>query len=63
MNKQRDTRFEVMRIISMIFIIMAHYNLYGNWSVNTVHDFKMKIFEPWGQVGVYLLRLSNLLCK
>lgn len=54
MNKQRDTRFEVMRIISMIFIIMAHYNLYGNWSVNTVHDFKMKIFEPWGQVGVYL---------
>lgn len=54
MKKIRDSRFELIRIISMIFIIMAHYNLYGNWSGNIIHNFKMELFRPWGQVGVCL---------
>ena len=50
----RDSRFEIIRIISMMFIIMYHYTLYGNWSNETINSFKIQFFSPWGQIGVGL---------
>ena len=49
--KKRDSRFEIIRIISMMFIVMYHYTLYGNWTSNSL---KIQFFRPWGQVGVAL---------
>lgn len=54
MKKIRDSRFEMLRIISMIFIVMYHYTLYGNWTENIRNTFKIQFFRPWGQVGVGL---------
>lgn len=54
MIKRRDSKFEVIRIISMMFIVMYHYTLYGNWSKNIMNSFKIQFFRPWGQVGVGL---------
>lgn len=51
MNK-RDSRFEIIRIISMIFIVMYHFTMYGNWTKDSV--IKIQFFRPWGQVGVAL---------
>ena len=50
--KERDSRFEILRILSMIFIVSYHYTIYGGW-----HDFdsvKVQFFRPFGQVGVAL---------
>lgn len=52
--KKRDSRFEIIRILSMVFIVMYHYSLYGNWSKESLNTFKINLFSPWGQVGVAL---------
>lgn len=52
--KKRDSKFEILRIISMIFIISSHFSLYGNWTNETKHIISTRQFQPLGQVGVYL---------
>lgn len=52
--KKRDTRFEVLRIISMVFIISSHFSLYGNWNEKSSHIISTMQFQPLGQIGVYL---------
>lgn len=54
MKKIRDSRFEIIRIISMMLIVMYHYTLYGNWPKSAINSFKIQFFRPWGQVGVGL---------
>lgn len=53
-HKKRDTRFEVLRIISMVFIISSHFSLYGNWNEKSRHIISTMQFQPLGQIGVYL---------
>lgn len=52
--KKRDSRFEIIRIFSMIFIVLYHYTLYGNWNSKSFNTVKIQFFRPWGQVGVFL---------
>lgn len=52
--KKRDSRFEILRIISMIFIISSHFSLYGNWADKNKHIISTMQFQPLGQIGVYL---------
>lgn len=30
-EKAKDSRFEIIRILSMIFIVSYHYTMYGGW--------------------------------
>lgn len=53
---KRDSRFELLRIISMFLIIIYHYGLYGNWNNSSL---KTQIFSPWGQIGVSLFVLIS----
>lgn len=50
--KKRDSRFELIRILSMIFILAYHYTMYGGWSNH--NSVKIEFFGPYGQVGVSL---------
>ncbi|GAA3632671.1 hypothetical protein GCM10022297_09600 [Lactobacillus hamsteri] len=52
--KKRDSRFEMVRIISMLFIVMYHFTMYGNWTNDSINTVKIQFFRPWGQVGVAL---------
>lgn len=52
--KKRDSRFELVRIISMIMIVAYHYTMYGNWNKESFNTVKIQFFRPWGQVGVAL---------
>lgn len=54
--KKRDSRFELLRIISMFLIIIYHYGLYGNWNNSGL---KIQVFSPWGQIGVSLFLLIS----
>lgn len=55
MIKKRDSKFELLRIIAMIFIILTHYSANGNWSDTTDYNKVIHlIFFPLGQIGVYL---------
>lgn len=51
-EKVRDSRFEIIRILSMIFIVSYHYTMYGGW--DEYNSVKIQFFRPWGQVGVAL---------
>lgn len=53
--EKRDSKFEIIRILSMIFIIAYHYTMYGGWTV--YNSVKIQFFRPWGQVGVALFVL------
>ena len=46
---KRDSRFELLRIIAMVMIILSHYQLIGG--VNTK---SIDIFSPLGEIGVGL---------
>ncbi len=50
--KERDSRFEIIRILSMIFIVIYHYTMYGGWT--RYSSVKIQFFRPWGQIGVAL---------
>ena len=44
---KRNSKFELLRIISMGMILLSHYRLYsGNTSE------KLRILDPLGQIGV-----------
>ena len=42
-NKKRNSSFELLRIICMIFIIMNHYSYYGGWSDFTISTFRWQV--------------------
>lgn len=44
---KRNSKFELLRILSMVMIIMSHYQLYGK-----VRFEYSKILAPLGQIGV-----------
>lgn len=44
---KRDSRFELLRIISMAMIILSHYRLYGETKYEN-----LRILDPLGQIGV-----------
>ncbi len=51
---KRDSKFELLRIISMVFIISSHFSLYGNWHGKDKNIISTMQFQPLGQIGVYL---------
>lgn len=54
-KKMRDSRFEIIRIFSMILIVLCHMSINGNWKNNVgINHFKTMFFHPWGEIGVYL---------
>lgn len=54
-DKTRDTRFEILRIISMLFIVLCHFGIDGNWHNNVgITRLKTIQFHALGQVGVYI---------
>lgn len=40
----RDSRFELIRILSMIFIVSYHFTMYGNWTKSSVNTVKIQFF-------------------
>lgn len=58
--KRRDSRFELLRIISMVFIVVCHFSLWGGWTHNYGNElFKNMLFHPLGQIGVYLFAMIS----
>lgn len=52
-KRVRDSKFELLRILSMVFIIASHFSVEGNWLINKHNFFYLYLFQPLGQVGVY----------
>lgn len=44
---KRDSKFELLRILSMGMIILSHYEIYGEPNVRS-----LKVLAPLGQIGV-----------
>lgn len=56
-NKLRNSKFELLRIISMCLIISSHYSLYTKWGgdkSSIAFQIKTMFFQPFGQIGVDL---------
>lgn len=51
--KKRDSKFELLRIISMLFIILSHYSLKTNWG-EYKGTWGTDFYQPFGQIGVDL---------
>ncbi|WP_131501427.1 acyltransferase family protein [Lactobacillus crispatus] len=57
MKKMRDSKFEILRIISIIFIVISHYSLWGDW--DNANKFKYLVYQPLGQIGVCVFVLIS----
>lgn len=56
----RDSRFELLRIMSIIGIVLAHFSLWTPWHLENITAFNVNMvyfFRPFGQIGVYLFIL------
>lgn len=54
---KRDSNFELLRIVSMVFIILHHLIYYDGYKVSqifTFNDFILTFFESGGKLGVIL---------
>lgn len=55
MKKVRDSRFEVLRIISIFMITISHYAIYGNWNnldnISAIETTKILILDMLGPIG------------
>lgn len=51
-SKHFDSRIELLRIVSMYFIVLSHFSIYGNWvnldHINGVQKVKILVFSPLG---------------
>lgn len=58
--KKRDSKYESLRLIAMLFIVLCHYSANVRWN-NTTNVQKMmhEQFIPLGQIGVYLFVLIS----
>lgn len=58
--KKRDSKYEIIRLFAMLFIILCHYSWDGNWhNESSVAHFYHMLFFPLGQIGVYLFILIS----
>ncbi|ORY74880.1 hypothetical protein LY90DRAFT_666013 [Neocallimastix californiae] len=67
-SKERNSSFELLRIISMILIVMHHYNYHGGFDFNGPLTFRMYFIQCLfcgGKLGVNLFVLISgyFLCK
>ena len=44
MKRIRDSKFELLRIVSMVFIVISHYSLWGK----ETYRYKYLIYQPLG---------------
>lgn len=51
---KRNSKFEAMRLLSMLLIILSHYSLETNWNVSGKDAWKTLFYQPFGQIGVDL---------
>ena len=62
MRKIRDSRFELLRIIAILMIILSHFSLFGqqyrlHTGILAIDFFGIRLFQPFGALGVYLFVL------
>ena len=54
----RDSRFELLRIISIFMIIMSHFAIYGNWdgiaSISAIDTTKILVLDIFGPIGAVI---------
>ncbi len=54
-SRMRNSKFEMLRIIAMFFIVSSHYSLFTKWGyVKGINSFQTLFFQPLGQIGVDL---------
>lgn len=51
---KRNSKFEALRLLSMLFIILSHYSLETHWNVSGKDEWKVLFYQPFGQIGVDL---------
>ena len=55
--KKRESNFELLRIVSMLFIILHHFVYYSDYQIGQVvnlNDFVLIFFKSGGKLGVIL---------
>ena len=61
--KNRDSRFEVLRIISIFLIVLSHFSLYTNWldqkSLSPLGTVWVMGFDAFGSVGAFVFFLIS----
>lgn len=58
--KKRDSKYEVLRLIAMLFIVLCHYSWDVKWNnSDNMQRFLHIQFFPLGQIGVYLFILIS----
>ena len=50
---KRDSKFELLRIVSMMMIIMSHYEIYGV-KYGRISSENLGFIKPMGEIGVGL---------
>lgn len=55
---KRDSRFELLRIISILMITVSHFFIYGNWSnlgsITPLETLKILSLDALGPIGVVI---------
>ena len=62
LDKNRSSNFELLRIISMLFIILHHFCIYNNYQFNkyiTLNDISFSFFRCGGKLGVCLFVMTT----
>ena len=55
--RNRDSNFELLRIVCMIFIIFHHFAVYSGYKIGShmfINDFIFSLFYSGGKLGVSL---------
>lgn len=61
-NKRRDSRFELLRLIAILMVVLSHFSLFGQeqrlqFDPNILDRIGADLFTPFGKVGVGLFVL------
>lgn len=54
---QRDSRFEFLRILGMIMIVLSHFSIYGNWdtsNISAIGTVRLLAFDGFGPIGAMI---------
>ena len=55
---KRDSRFELLRIISILMITVSHFSIYGNWSnlgsITPLETLKILSLDALGPIGAVI---------
>ena len=56
--KLRDSRFELLRIVSMFMIVISHFAIYGNWEklsdITAIETTKILVLDSLGPIGAVI---------